>query len=79
MSFMLSLSTNPYNPFTEYDKWKVWDRQEGFDTDGLLARVVSSSSMISFADQDIAVEDAIDSIVANPSFGGLYIKVKEPD
>ena len=79
MSFMLSLATNPYNPFTEYDKWKVFDRQEGFDTDGFLARVVSTSSQISFADQDIAVEDAIDSILANPSFDGLYIKVESPD
>jgi hypothetical protein len=79
MSFMLSLATNPYNPFTEYDKWKVFDRHEGFDTDGFLARVVSTSSQISFADQDIAVEDAIDSILANPSFDGLYIKVESPD
>lgn len=79
MSFMLSLATNPYNPFTDYQKWKVFDRQEGFDTDGLLARTVSSSSQISFADQDIAVEDAIDSILANPSFDGLYIKVESPD
>jgi len=79
MSFMLSLATNPYDPFTDYEKWKVFDRQEGFDTDGLLARTVSSSSQISFADQDIAVEDAIDSILANPSFDGLYIKVESPD
>ena len=78
MSFMLSLATNPYNPFTDYDKWKVFDRQEGFDTDGFLARAVSTSSNISEADQDIAVEDAIDSILANPSFDGLYIKVESP-
>lgn len=79
MSFMLSLASNPYNPFTEYDKWKTFDRREGFDTDGLLARVVSTSSQISVADQEIAIEDAIDSIISNPSFDGLYIKVAEPD
>lgn len=79
MSSMLSLASNPYNPFTEYKEWKAFDRSEGFDTDGLLARTVSTSSNISWADQEIAVEQAIDSIVNNPSFDGLYVKVNEPD
>lgn len=75
MSFMPSLATNPYSPFTEYDKWKLFDRQEGFDTDGLMARVISTSSEISEADQELAEEQAVDSIVQNPSFAGLYVKV----
>lgn len=72
--FMLSLVSNPYDPFTEYAKWKRFDAQEGFDTDGLLARSVSSSDGLSEPDQDLAVEEAIDSIVNNPSFGGMYEK-----
>lgn len=76
MSFMLSLVSNPYDPFTEYDKWLNFDHQEGFDTAGLLARAVSTSSEISEPDQDLAVELAIDSIVSNPSFGGMYKKVE---
>lgn len=75
MSFMLSLASNPYNPFTEYDKWKDFDRREGFDTDGFLARAISTSSEISEPDQEQAEEDAIDSILANPSFEGLYVKI----
>ncbi len=79
MSFMLSLASNPYNPFTEYDKWDQYDRTEGFDTAGLMARLISTSSEISPSDQEQAEEDAVDSIVNNPSFGGLYIKVSSPD
>ena len=79
MSFMLSLASNPFNPFTDYDKWKRFDEQEGFDTNGLFARVLSTSEEISDADQDAAEEQAIDSIVNNPSFGGMYIKVQGPD
>jgi len=75
MSFMLSLASNPYNPFTQYDLWKQFDRREGFDTDGFLARAISTSSEISEPDQDQDEEDAIDSILANPSFEGLYVKV----
>lgn len=72
--FMLSLVSNPYDPFTEYKKWKRFDTQEGFDTDGLLARLASTSDALSEPDQDTLIEDAIDSVVDNPSFRGLYEK-----
>lgn len=76
MDFMLSLVSNPYDPFTQYDLWLGFDHHEGFDTAGLLARAVSTSDALSQPDQDLAVEQAIDSIVANPSFAGLYKKVQ---
>lgn len=72
---MLSLVSNPYDPFEQYDLWLKFDHHEGFDTAGLLARAVSSSSALSQPDQDLAVEQAIDSIVDNPSFAGMYKKV----
>ena len=74
--FMLSLASNPYDPFDEYDLWLNFDHHEGFDTAGLLARSVSTSDALSEPDQEMAVEDAIDSIVNNPSFAGLYKKVQ---
>ena len=76
MPFMLSLFSNPYDPFDEYDLWLKFDHSEGFDTAGLFARLVSTSEAISEADQDQAEEDAIDSILNNPSFKGLYKKVE---
>lgn len=72
---MLSLVSNPYNPFTEFNDWYRFDHREGFDTAGLLARIVSVSSEQSDADQELAVEQAVDSILENPSFAGLYKKV----
>jgi hypothetical protein len=76
---MLSLVSNPYDPFTEYDLWLKFDHHEGFDTAGLLARVVSTSDALSQPDQDLAVEQAIDGIVENPSFAGMYKKVLRSD
>jgi hypothetical protein len=73
---MLSLVSNPYDPFEQYDLWLNFDHHEGFDTAGLLARAVSVSDEMSQPDQDQAWEDAVDSIVANPSFGGMYKKVR---
>ena len=74
--FMLSLASNPYDPFEEYDLWAQFDRHEGFDTAGLLARAISTSDDLSDEDQDLAVEQAIESILSNVSFAGLYKKVE---
>lgn len=74
--FMLSLVSNPYDPFDQYELWKQFDEHEGFDTNGLLSRALSTSDALSQPDQDLAVEVAIDSILDNPSFRGLYKKVE---
>ena len=74
MASMLSLISNPFDPFDEYENWKKFDREEGFDTDGLLARLASSSEVLSEPDEEQWIEDAIDSVVNNPSFRGLYEK-----
>lgn len=72
---MLSLLSNPFDPFSEFDAWYRYDRDEGYDTAGLIDRLVSTSSEISEADQELAVEQAVDSILENPNFSGLYKKV----
>lgn len=72
---MLSLLANPHDPFDDYEKWSMFDRKEGFNTEGLLARLITPSPDISQPDQDRMIEEAIDNIVANPSFAGLYKKV----
>lgn len=79
MSFMLSLASNPYDPFTQYSKWKQFDTREGFDTDGLMARAISTSSEISEADQLLAEKQTAESIAQNPSFAGLYVVINSDD
>ena len=75
---MLSTSDNPYDPFTEFDKWMGYDMAQGYHTPGLLARVAKTSDTLSDADQNLAVDQAIDSIVEMDDTGveGVhYIKV----
>lgn len=79
MSVMLSLASNPHNPFTEYDEWKKFDTREGFDTDGLFARCLSTSFEIGEAAQLRDEKDTALSIVNNPSFKGLYVIVDSDD
>jgi hypothetical protein len=74
---MLSTIDNPYNPFSQYDEWYVWDQTAGYNTPSFLARVVRSSDELSEADQSLAYEQAIEEIVTYNVLG-LYIKVAEP-
>jgi hypothetical protein len=71
---MLSTIDNPWNPFTHYDEWFAFDTQKGYHSSAFLARVVHTSHDISEADQDLAIEEAIDEIV-RMNVLGIYIKV----
>lgn len=71
---MLTTTDNPFDPFTEFDEWYGFDQTKGYNTPSFLARVVRTSDELSEADQDAAIEDAIDEIV-NENVLGLYKKV----
>lgn len=72
--FMLTTVDNPYDPSTQYDEWMAWDEAAGYMTNGLLARFVVSSEQLSEADQEQAIQDAIDEIIElNPM--GVHRKV----
>ncbi len=72
---MLTTVDNPYDPTTQFDEWNSYDQSHGYFTLNLLARVVVTSEDLSEADQDAAIEDAIDEIVLN-NVSGLHKKVE---
>jgi hypothetical protein len=54
----------------------MWDLANGYNTPGLLARVLITSDQLSDADQEADRERAIDDLVElNPN--GMLIKVTE--
>lgn len=71
---MLSTSDNPYNPYTDFDLWFAFDTQNGYNSCAYLARQIESSPNASPEDENKAVEEAIDRIVAL-NLTGNYIKV----
>ena len=73
---MLTTIDNPFNPFTDYDRWNAYDEARGYFTANFLARVVVTSSELSEADQDVAIENAIDEIVKENVLG-IYTKVSQ--
>ena len=62
---MLTTIDNPYNPFTQFDRWYVFDCQMGYDTCAILARISRNSDELSEADQEIAIEEAINEMLSS--------------
>ena len=69
---------NPFNPFTEFDKWKEQDEELGYDTCSKLDRINGSTFELSNELNNIVLESSIDSMIRSFPFID-YIKVKESD
>lgn len=72
---MLSTSDNPYNPFTQFNEWYVFDRSHGYDCCGYLDRIARTSLELSEKDNNQAIDQAIDEILSY-NLSGNYIKVE---
>jgi hypothetical protein len=72
--FMLTTTDNPFSPVTQYDEWLTWDMAR-YNSNALLARVAITSPDLSDADQDLAIQEAIDEIVTE-NVSGVHTKVR---
>ena len=63
MARMLSTIDNPYDPRIDWNEWFAFDVVHGYNTCGLLARFVSSSSSLSEELEQEEIENAIDRIL----------------
>ena len=77
-NIMLSTIDNPFDPFTQWDEWKRFDEDMKYFTCNYLARIAKTSDDLSDADNEQAIEDAIDEIV-QLNVLGIYKKVYEKD
>lgn len=76
MTRVVALTTvdNPYDPIEKFDEWDAYDQAAGYYTSSFLARIVKTSDEMSESDQDLALEEAIDSIV-DENLTGVYRKI----
>ena len=75
---MLSTIDNPSNPFTDFDDWLRFDRDNKHYCLELTASKCFVSDIFSDAQQDEEIEYAIEKIVTDPLYAGIYIRVR-PD
>lgn len=59
----LTTDDNPYDPFVQFDDWFAFDRQKGYNSCEFLGALAYSSPELSAIDQQLSIEQAIDSIV----------------
>jgi hypothetical protein len=78
MVHMLTTVDNPFSPFTQFDEWFAFDTSKGYNSSGLLARIVITSDELSEADQSVAIENGIDEIVRE-NVSGMHRKVVADD
>jgi hypothetical protein len=78
MQHMLTTVDNPYSPFSQFDEWFAFDTRKGYNTSGLLARIVVTSSELSESDQSVAIELAIEEIVRE-NVSGMHRSVVADD
>lgn len=70
----LTTTDNPHDPFDDYLAWFAFDTSSGYHTPSFLARILVSSDQLSEADEELAIEQAIDEIIRENVLG-IYRKV----
>ena len=72
---MLTTIDNPFDPFEHFDAWRIWDKENGYNTCEYLARIAKLSEDMTQKEEDEEIERAMDEIVSlNPL--NVYIKVE---
>lgn len=70
----LTTFDNPYDPFTQFLKWFLFDTSKGYNSCQYLARIARTSDELSEIENAKEVERAIDEIISY-DFRNIYKKV----
>lgn len=70
----LTTFDNPYDPFSQFTDWFLFDEGKGYHTCGYLGRIARTSDAFSDEENSREVERAIDEIVKY-DFRNIYRKV----
>ena len=71
----LTTFDNPFDPFTQFDSWFLFDTEKGYDSCSKLARIAKLSDDLSEQETDEEIERAIDEIIKY-DFMNVYKKVR---
>ena len=74
--FALTTFDNPYNPFTQFDSWFLFDVEKGYNSCAYLARIAKTSEQLTDDENNAEIERAIDEIIRN-DFMNIYKKVTD--
>ncbi|MCM1524240.1 MAG: hypothetical protein NC120_07245 [Ruminococcus sp.] len=66
---------NPYDPFTNFTQWFLYDTEKGYNTCAYLGRIARTSDSFSDRENNEEIERAIDEIIKYDA-ANIYKKVK---
>ena len=70
----LTTVDNPFDPFTQFDDWFLFDTEKGYNSCSRLDRIVRVSDEMSETEVNEEIERAIDEIIKY-DFLNIYKKV----
>ena len=73
---MLTTIDNPYDPFENFTSWWMYDVNKGYNSCAYLARIIQIPEDSTQEEEDLLIEQAIDSII-KLDFMDIYKKIKK--
>jgi hypothetical protein len=70
----LTTFDNPYDPFTQFSSWFLYDVENGYNSCDYLARIAKTSDQLTNKENAAEISDAIDEIIKY-DFRNIYKKV----
>lgn len=70
----ITTKDNPFDFFTQFDDWFLFDESKGYHTCSYVARIAKTSNDLSELDNEIEIERAIDEIL-ELNLTGNYKKI----
>lgn len=71
---MLTTFDNPYNPFTQFERWMLFDMEKGYNTCAYLGRIAKTSDEFTDEEYNRVIEEAVDEIIKY-DFMNIYRKI----
>ena len=63
MECMLTTIDNPFDYFTQFDEWLIYDKQKGYNSCEKVARIAQLKDEMTSIEEDAEIERAIDEII----------------
>lgn len=76
MRCALTTFDNPFNPFSDFTQWFLYDEKKGYHSTAYLGRIARTSDQLSEEENDKETERAIDEIIKYDELG-IYEKVTQ--
>lgn len=74
--YALTTIDNPYDPFTDFVQWHLYDVEKGYNSSSYLGRIAKTSDQLSDEENALEINRAIDEILKY-DFRNIYLKVAD--